>query len=399
MSKTLRSLCFTLLFAVSGALLQAEERRMQNGMCGVSAAFDEAAFNLPMEFGNATNKGNSNTSAWTVAVGRITQDTPQKFLEFAREHGVGQVVLHSPGGNLSAGLELGRLFRKFEATTHVGKTIRWDVEDDHPCRTWWDTVESGECSSACAWAFMGGVTRFLPSPYYPTTESSRLGFHQFFDPTDALEDAVSAAEIRKLRDASISVAQYFTGETVLYALDMGVSADAVALATRTDSSKMYYPSPKTLSELKVTTPQGFGKWFLEPYKSGLVAAAKPDLPTSMLVQTTTFCRKLGDPKLLLTIKGFSSYYANQTNLPISGAELKIDGQEVYVPSTYLSGRMDDSLLYLTVDLPANLATAIVAAQSIDFRLDAPRSFGNFRETSTLDELARKSIALSWRNCF
>lgn len=400
MRQFLKTFCFLFCLSISGTLTQAQERRMQHGVCGAAPELDAEAFSRPMTFRDATSKGNSNVSVWTAAVGLITKDTPQEFLKYVQENGgVDQVVLHSPGGNLSAGMELGRLFREFGATTHVGETVRWDVESNYPCRTWVDTVENGECSSACAWAFMGGVTRFLPSPYYPTNKPSRLGFHQFYDPTDPASAFMSPDQIKKLRDESISVAQLVTGQTVLYAIEMGVSADAIALATNTGSSTINYPSPEVLAEFKITTPQGFGKWFLEPYKGGMVAAAKPDLPTSMLVQTTSFCRKLGDPKLLMTIKGFSSYYANKKELPISGAELEIDGQEKYIPNSYLSGRVDDGLLYLTIDLPQELAKAFVNAHSIDFQLDTPRSFGHFRETSSLDELARKSIALSWRNCF
>ncbi|MFG6572160.1 MULTISPECIES: hypothetical protein [Sulfitobacter] len=45
-----------------------------------------------------------------------------------------------------------------------------------------------------------------------------------------------------------------------------------------------------------------------------------------------------------------------------------------------------------------LSDRFSSATQVEFSLDAPRSMGNFREESALDETARQSIALAWRNC-
>ncbi|WP_152610509.1 hypothetical protein [Leisingera sp. ANG-DT] len=182
-------------------------------------------------------------------------------------------------------------------------------------------------------------------------------------------------------------------------MPMGADARAVTFATSTSSETLLYPSIEELAEYKVTTPKGFGKWFLEPYKGGLVAAARPDLPTSLLVQATTFCRSSGEPKLLLTMKGFSTYSMASGTLPIDGAELTLDGVMISLSSDHLSARIEGEILYLTVNLPTRVAHALTRSETVGFRLIVSRAFGNFNETSSLDDLARKSIALSWRNCF
>jgi len=377
----------------------ADERRIVAGVCGADRSFSQDAYYQPMTFRRATSKGNMNTSNWIAATGKITPETPSQFIKFLREHGSsGQVVLHSPGGNLVAGMQLGRVFREQGLSTHVGETVRYDMEREFPCRTWVDHVKAGECSSACEWAFLGGVTRFVHSPYYPT-KHNRLGFHQFFSTVDAAGQIVSQEQANEIRNSSLSVAQYLTGLTVDYSLDMGIDARAVTFATHTDSSDMLYPSDEELAEFKVTTPKGFGKWFLEPYKGGLVAAARPSLPTSTLVQTTAFCRRKGHPQFLLTMKGFSSFYLSQPTLPISGSTFTIDGRRFAVPSSQMSARLEDTVLYLTVNMSPELVTALLKAATVSFTLEAPRSFGNFHETSPLNELARKSIGLAWRNCF
>ena len=85
-----------------------------------------------MTFRTAGNGGNCGDCVWTVAEGRITADTPADFIAYwgpEETEGSPLVVLHSPGGNLLAGLELGRLLRERGTRTRVARTA-WDGETD-----------------------------------------------------------------------------------------------------------------------------------------------------------------------------------------------------------------------------------------------------------------------------
>jgi hypothetical protein len=66
------------------------------------------------------------------------------------------IWLNSPGGNLFAGMELGRIIRKHGASTHIIDSR---------------TLLPGECYSACAMAFLGGVLRF-------NDNGARYGVHR-----------------------------------------------------------------------------------------------------------------------------------------------------------------------------------------------------------------------------
>ena len=70
------------------------------------------------------------------------------------------VIVHSPGGNLTEGLSLGRFFYKTRISTML-------------------IGEGGNCASACAIAFLGGRDR-QGRPSRTKMTSSQLGFHQFF---------------------------------------------------------------------------------------------------------------------------------------------------------------------------------------------------------------------------
>jgi hypothetical protein len=66
------------------------------------------------------------------------------------------VWLNSPGGNLFAGMQLGRTIRKRGASTHI-------ID--------YRTLLAGECFSACSLAFLGGVYRF-------NDNGARYGVHR-----------------------------------------------------------------------------------------------------------------------------------------------------------------------------------------------------------------------------
>jgi len=91
-----------------------------------SSAGEDAAFNQPMQFavagGPVGNLGGSGTPVWIDAIGTIDVDTParfQAFLESGHASGRERIELNSPGGNLSAGLKLGRMIREQKMITDV----------------------------------------------------------------------------------------------------------------------------------------------------------------------------------------------------------------------------------------------------------------------------------------
>ena len=72
------------------------------------------------------------------------------------------IWINSPGGNLFAGMQLGRIIRAHGASTHIINS---------------DTLLPGECYSACALTFLGGVYRF-------NDNGARYGVHRASLPVD-----------------------------------------------------------------------------------------------------------------------------------------------------------------------------------------------------------------------
>ena len=370
--------------------------------CERPAPLQADAFNQPMSFFSASHSGNMSTSSWISAIGEITPETPALFREFLGEERLqgrgGQMVLHSPGGNLLAGLELGRLIREAGLTVHVGQTERVYYGHDAPCERSEETVKAGTCASACAYAFLGGAVRFVDSPYYPTSESNILAFHQFFSSANHGDELLTPEQVAAVEASTISMAQALTGSIVLYAIDMGIDPRIVALASSTPSSGLYQPTPQQIEELSIASGSGLAAWFMEPYNGGLVTATTPQRSDSLLQQITAFCsRDLGEESFLITMDLVTPSYPDPDDLPLRAVVFEINGIPFIAPRHDLAVRYRGNTIVLTVRV-GGIAPLITNASQIRFSLDAPRSMGNFRESSQLDETARQSIALAWRNC-
>jgi len=91
------------------------------------------------------------------ATGTITADTPQAFQKFVKTYDAQMtriIELHSAGGDVMAGMKLGEMIRSAGYSTSIGRSIPLEggAMEYHAYK---DAV----CTSACAYAFMGGLSR------------------------------------------------------------------------------------------------------------------------------------------------------------------------------------------------------------------------------------------------
>ena len=124
------------------------------------------------------------------------------------------IWLNSPGGNLFAGMQLGRIIRRHGASTHIISSR---------------TLLPGECYSACSLAFLGGIYRF-------NDNGARYGVHRA-SLGSAGEDADRAHDLSAAVDS--------------YIREMGVDARLLDLWTKAAPDEMYVLSPKEAEDLGV----------------------------------------------------------------------------------------------------------------------------------------------------
>ena len=147
-----------------------------------------------------------------LAEGPIDKETLSQFKEFTFKLPPGTwIALTSPGGNLVAGMQLGAVIRERGFNTTIGSS---------------DYSGNG-CLSACAYAFLGGLSRFIPP-------NGRYGLHQF----RGLEKEIGTSDTQKL---SAVLAKYMDSMGVdrrLLDIAQLTAADRVALLSNAQA-KLY----------------------------------------------------------------------------------------------------------------------------------------------------------------
>ncbi len=176
-----------------------------------------------------------------LGVGQIDKQTPEQFKAIAKDFPQGSwVALSSPGGSVVGAMRLGQLIREMGLNTTISST------DYSP----------PNCLSSCAYAFVGGVSRYLP-------DGSRYGIHQF----RGMDKALSEDESQKI---SATLARY---------LDvMGIDRHLLDYAQVTASDKMNILSQAQAKLLKVdnTGQSPYPRWRLEATPNGqLIALNNP----------------------------------------------------------------------------------------------------------------------------
>ena len=164
------------------------------GIRPAGAAGDSLSFEF-IPPGSSSQPAGAAADSWTVFLdGRIDEGAAERLRDelARREIGSARVFLNSPGGLLQEGMELGRLIRQLGFSTYIGRQRENGTD-----------ALAGSCSSACVFAFIGGVYRFaLPQ--------SQIGVHRFSSLSPAGVDAdmvqvVSAAIMKYIREMGVDV--------------------------------------------------------------------------------------------------------------------------------------------------------------------------------------------------
>jgi hypothetical protein len=138
---------------------------------------------------------------WNIVLeGEIDSEAPARVKAALQQAGPdgADVYINSLGGNLFAGMEIGRLIRRAGANTHVG-TLVADISGGASARVAGKKAvkaKSGYCYSACTLAFLGGVHRYVPP-------GSEYGVHRFSSRSGRAESDLDTTQV-----ASAAVTAY-----------------------------------------------------------------------------------------------------------------------------------------------------------------------------------------------
>lgn len=351
----------------------------------------------PMRFEVAGNGGNCLFCVWTAAEGTIVDGTPDAFQRFLQKgRSPSPITFNSPGGDLMAGIELGRMIRDAGLDTAVGRTI---FEFSGPFD---QRVDGGTCDSACAYAFLGGLRR--------TADPESLGFHQFYRTSDATRDAAEAFT----NETGLSVDQLIQGLVVAYVADMGVDARLVTAASMASESEILTLTQHEMYELNVLTrPHVDGDWFIEPWSAGAVAMIERTYPERSSDHMSLFCREEQPGAMLMVTRSIQDdrqISAESVRGAIDGITLFSGGNEKSLSSIEgidSSGRSivreSDNALYLSVEISSSDLDWMLSGQSMGIQFHVPAAYRDINPFShssevPLNERDRQIINLALGNC-
>lgn len=166
-------------------------------------------------------------------VGTIEHGDDLKFQEFLDTHKPPShmtVYIDSTGGDLDAGIEIGRKIRQYGLWTKVGSYV---LEQPDPLRPLVPRkLVEGQCMSAATMIYLGGRLRHF-------SEGSTFGVHRFCF-KNPLPEHVGQSQVLSAKIAS-------------YVSDMGVSPEFLELSSATDAKEINFISEQRLKELRVIT--------------------------------------------------------------------------------------------------------------------------------------------------
>lgn len=337
-------------------------------------------------------EGNSWTTCFIRFDGVIENGLAQHFERVLSEVDYPTIYLNSPGGDLGEALAVGRLIRRFGRDTAIGVSRDRDFSGQPSYAPRPDA--GGICESACAYLFMGGVTRNLYE--YPRFGSaadlkfSRIGFHRFS----------SQSYVLTSDDTQIA-----SGLLIEYLVEMGIDARLFLAASQFGTDEMYYLTEEDALNYDILLPTGFGPLTMEPYLDGVIAFSRRlDLPDQIrphdhTTQITFFC-EADQPRILLTSKWRGvSQHLSQTEAQIG---LYQSPTSFTVSSSFLSVREDSDHTYITIRFPATWRTRIIEeVEQRDFYVNLFSSNahgGDFGASLGLSELDVEMIKSSFSLC-
>jgi hypothetical protein len=234
---------------------------------------------------------------WISAVGSITAETPRQFETFARSRDVRGAVLalDSGGGSVLGTLDFGRMIRRLDITTTVGRSVVVPAEKGGEARA--TLSPKADCESMCAFLLLAGTRRHVPTEAHVLVHQIWLG--------DRRDDATAAGYSAE----DIMVIQRDIGRLVQYTAEMGGGADLIETALRIPPWERLRPlSPEELIRVKLDTGDGL----FEPAPSEPPASSSASTIATMNIAAITdrgwsVLEKSGRPMLArrhpLTVEG------------------------------------------------------------------------------------------------
>jgi hypothetical protein len=220
---------------------------------------------------------------------RSTQQTPDTML-----------YMNSLGGDLSAGMEVGKIVRQAKLNTAVARNTRNPADANTIDLDAFSRVYPGYCVSACSLAFLGGVKREVrPGSIFAVHQVSmncvdkRKALAQF--PWVAMPNVTYCPEL----DEALTMVQIANGVVVEYVRSMGVDPIFLTEMSRAGPEAVNALSEDKLKEYKIVYEYKTESWEFQTDAQGQFFLRYRQGNQWKDDKVEIFCNRIGAPRLYL----------------------------------------------------------------------------------------------------
>lgn len=299
--------------------------------------------------------------------GSIEPDSAAKLLAFLSDEKLHRYELpprpdisfHSPGGDLAGAVALGRLIRKLGLDTRLSPDYSRVIEGTGGNQEVF--VKDVVCASACAFAFLGGVNRFLE-------KGSRYGIHQFSGTRGNIGDGPTQVTLVAL---------------AAYVEEMGVDRMLLDFASLVSPSEIYWLSPQDLQELRVDNMVADkARWKLDALEDGTVVATIVQTKPGTHAQISLTILNSADHPFLVVLFVPREIHQKSTQEAASilngeRVSLTIDGREVAIFKSVAWKAGQNGAVMAALPLTAEVVSALKRGIKLDFDASVPRAFAQY----------------------
>ena len=199
---------------------------------------------------------NQNFTRYIVLSGTIDSDAPRRLASILADpaNHYADVYMNSPGGNLLAGIEIGRQLRIAKARSYIGSGYLEKTDTKNNLFSF--KVQSGNCYSACALAFLGGEYRWH-------SLKSKYGVHRFKTLFTGPHD--------------LAIAQVYSAAIGAYIREMGISGELFDYMSSAGHEEILILTEELQLRLKVTNNgRKEASWSIEAIPEGQYLRGEQD---------------------------------------------------------------------------------------------------------------------------
>jgi hypothetical protein len=291
---------------------------------------------LPPDFGAFLRGG----SSWNIfATGTVDLHDGEKLERLLIERSIpsgSDLCIHSGGGSLIGGMNLGRVIRAHGLNTRVAE--KGSFEDG------FQLTDDGYCMSAAALAFLGGEFRFIRS-------GSRYGVHRF---------TLGESSARGIDDAQI-----LSASVVEYVRSMEVDTEFFSIASECPADDILELPHETMKRLNVVNGGiKLTKWTVESIEGALYLKGERDTIYGMQKFLLIFPSK-GRMYIHIIFDGGQNA---EEIMNMWSDHLLIDGELIPLHDLRVSRFNDHGRINLTYRITREILTKFGNASSIGYYL-------------------------------